>query len=328
VSAAVSVRGQRVLVTGGAGTIGSTLCDQLAEAQADVVALDNLVRGSTANLEQSLAAGRVQLVQGDVRDRALVRTLAEGADVVFHLAALRITQCAQEPELAIDSLIGGTYSVFEAARDAGVRKVVYSSSASVYGMAETFPTSEAHHPYNNDTLYGGAKLFGEQLLSSFHSLHGLAGVSLRYFNVYGPRMDIHGRYTEVLVRWMQRIAAGEAPVIFGDGQQTLDMVFTEDVARANILAAEADVEAGIYNVGSGTEISLRELAKCLAEVMGRPDLGPAFAPARAVNPVHRRLADVGRARADLGFETRVNLRDGLSQLVAWWRGQPQLQAEA
>src|SRR5664280_2896276 len=139
-------------------------------------------------------------------------------------------------------------------------------------------------PTTNDTLYGGAKLFGEQLLSSFHSLHGLAGVSLRYFNVYGPRMDIHGRYTEVLVRWMQRIAAGEAPVIFGDGLQTLDMVFTEDVARANILAAEADVEAGIYNVGSGTEISLRELAKCLAEVMGRPDLAPAFAPARAVNP--------------------------------------------
>ena len=162
-------------------------------------------------------------------------------DIVFHLAAIRITQCAEEPRLALEVLVDGTYNVFEAAAEKGVRRVVASSSASVYGLAEEFPTRESHHPYANDTLYGAAKVFNEGLLRSFHAMYGLDYVALRYFNVYGPRMDVHGLYTEVLVRWMERITEGKPPLIFGDGAQTMDFVYMDDIARANMLAATSDV---------------------------------------------------------------------------------------
>ena len=179
-----------------------------------------------------------------------------GMDVVFHQAAIRITQCAEEPRLALEVLVDGTFNVIEAAARRGVRKVVAASSASVYGLAEQFPTAENHHPYANDTLYGAAKVFNEGLLRSFHAMSGLDYVALRYFNVYGPRMDIHGVYTEVLVRWMERIAAGKPPLIFGDGSQTMDFVYVEDIARANVLAADADVDDEVFNVASGVETSL------------------------------------------------------------------------
>lgn len=314
--------GARVLVTGGAGMIGSTLCDQLVQNDvAEVVVLDNLARGTRRNIAPALATGVVSLVEGDVADVPLVTSLTAGRDLVFHLAALRITQCAQEPRLAVESLVQGTFNVFEAAAQAGVRRVVFSSSASVYGMARAFPTTEQHHPYANETLYGGAKLFGEQLQASFHAMYDLAGVALRYFNVYGPRMDMHGRYTEVLIRWMERIASGEPPVIFGNGLQTLDMVHTDDVARANLMAAEADVSHGIYNIGSGGEVSLRDLAAGILAAMDRTDLALEFGPERSVNPVARRLADITRAREDLGWAPEVELDEGLRDLVAWWRGQ-------
>jgi UDP-glucose 4-epimerase len=235
-----SLRGERVLVTGGAGTIGSHIVDQLVEAGAEeIVVLDNLVRGRRENLSQALPSGLVRMVQGDIRDRALVGRLTRGIDVVFHQAAIRITQCVEEPRLALEVLVDGTYNVVEAAAREGVRKVVAASSASIYGLAETFPTSENHHPYANDTLYGAAKTFNEGLLRSFHAMTGLDYVALRYFNVYGPRMDVHGLYTEVLVRWMQRIAEGLPPLIYGDGSQTMDFVHVEDIARAYILAASA-----------------------------------------------------------------------------------------
>ena len=171
-----------------------------------------------------------------------------GIDVVFHQAAIRITQCVTEPRLALEVLVDGTYEVVEAAADAGVRKVVAASSASVYGLAEEFPTPERQHPYANDTLYGAAKVFNEGLLRSFHAMRGLDYVMLRYFNVYGPRMDIYGLYTEVLIRWMERIEAGQPPLILGDGQQTMDFVFTEDIARANLLAATSDATDEVFNI--------------------------------------------------------------------------------
>ena len=206
------VEGQRCLVTGGAGTIGSTIVDQLIAAGAgEIIVLDNLVRGRRENLAQALTSGRVRLEEGDIRDTALVRQLMSGIDVVFHQAAIRITQCASEPRLALEVLVDGTYEVVEAAADAGVRKVVAASSASVYGLADHFPTTERQHPYDNDTLYGAAKTFNEGLLRSFHAMRGLDYVALRYFNVYGPRMDIHGLYTEVLIRWMERIESGQPP---------------------------------------------------------------------------------------------------------------------
>ncbi|MER6072920.1 NAD-dependent epimerase/dehydratase family protein [Streptomyces sp. NPDC001817] len=316
------VRGKKILVTGGAGTIGSHVVDLLAEGGArEIVVLDNFVRGRRANLAQVLPSGVVEIVEGDVRDAGTVRKVTEGADLVFHLAAIRITQCAEEPRLANEVLVDGTFNVLEAAAEAGVAKVIASSSASVYGMAETFPTTERHHPYNNDTFYGAAKAFNEGMLRSFHAMYGLDYVALRYFNVYGPRMDIHGLYTEVLIRWMERIEAGEPPLILGDGTQTMDFVDVRDIARANVLAAESDLTDEVFNIASGTETSLKELAEGLLEAMGAQGLEPVHGPARAVNGVTRRLADTSRAAERLGFTARTDLRTGLRDLVEWWRAE-------
>ncbi|MDF2491454.1 MAG: NAD-dependent epimerase [Microbacterium sp.] len=313
------LEGARVLVTGGAGTIGSTLVDRLLEEGVDRIdVLDNLVRGRVANLDDAIASGRVTLIDGDIRDARLVDELTAEKDIVFHQAAIRITQCAEEPRLALEVLVDGTFNVVEAAARHRVRKLVAASSASVYGMAERFPTDEWHHHENNDTIYGAAKTFNEGLIRSFRAMHGLDHVLLRYFNVYGPRMDVHGLYTEVLVRWMERIADGLPPVIFGDGTQTMDFVCVPDIARANILAAQSDIAEGTYNIASGTETSLLELAQALLRAMDS-DLGVEFGPHRAVNGVVRRLADTTAARRDLGFEAEIGLEDGLRALVAWWR---------
>jgi nucleoside-diphosphate-sugar epimerase len=321
------IEGQRCLVTGGAGTIGSTIVDQLVEAGAgDVIVLDNFVRGRAENLAGVLGSGKVEIVEGDIRDRRQVTEVMAGIDLVFHQAAIRITQCAEEPRLALEVLVDGTYEVVEAAADAGVRKVIAASSASVYGLATRFPTSEQHHPYANDTLYGAAKTFNEGLLRSFHAMRGLDYVALRYFNVYGPRMDVHGLYTEVLIRWMERIEAGEPPLILGDGTQTMDFVYTEDIARANLLAASPDLTDEVFNIGSGTETSLVELAHALLRAMDS-DLPLQFGPPRGVNAVTRRLADVSRAAERLDWKAETGLDDGLRQLVSWWREQRRADAE-
>jgi UDP-glucose 4-epimerase len=318
---AVEIAGARALVTGGAGTIGSHVVDQLvAGGAAEVVVLDNFVRGRRENLARALPHGSVRLVEGDIRDAALVHELTHGKDLVFHLAAIRITQCAEEPRLANEVLVDGTFNVLEAAAAATVRKVVLSSSASVYGLADEFPTTERHHPWHNETFYGAAKAFNEGMLRSFHSMYGLDYVALRYFNVYGPRMDIHGLYTEVLIRWMERIEAGTAPLILGDGRQTMDFVHVADIARANILAARADVTDEVFNIASGTETSLVELARALSEVM-KSDLPPEHGPARAVNGVTRRLADTTAAERRLGFRAEIGLHEGLQGLVDWWRAE-------
>ncbi|BCB87373.1 NAD-dependent epimerase/dehydratase family protein [Phytohabitans suffuscus] len=318
-SAGVEIEGARALVTGGAGTIGSHVVDELVRGgAADVVVLDNFVRGREDNLAWALEHGPVRIVEGDIRDAALVRELTKGNDLVFHLAAIRITQCAEEPRLANEVLVDGTFNVLEAAAAERVRKVIASSSASVYGLAEQFPTTERHHPYNNDTFYGAAKAFNEGMLRSFHSMYGLDYVALRYFNVYGPRMDIYGLYTEVLIRWMERIESGTPPLILGDGLQTMDFVHVADIARANVLAARAGVTDTVYNVASGTETSLKELAAALSEVM-KSDLAPEHGPARAVNGVTRRLADTSAALQEIGFKAEIDLREGLRGLVDWWR---------
>jgi UDP-glucose 4-epimerase len=314
-----SLEGASILVTGAAGTIGSTLVDQLLdEGVAHVDALDNLVRGRRANLDEAISSGRVTLVEGDCRDRDMVHDLTKGKDLVFHQAAIRITQCAEEPRLALEVMVDATFNVLEAAAEHAIDKLVAASSASVYGMADKFPTSERHHHHNNDTFYGAAKSFNEGMARSFKAMYDLDYVMLRYFNVYGPRMDVHGYYTEVLVRWMERIADGQAPLIFGDGKQTMDFAYTVDIARANVLAARSDIREGVYNVASGRETSLLELANLLLRVMGS-DRDVEHGPERAVNSVVRRLADTTAARRDLGFETQVGLEKGLSALVEWWR---------
>ena len=310
------------VVTGGAGTIGSTIVAQLVAAGAgEIRVLDNFVRGRRGNLAAAMPSGKVTVVDGDIRDVDVVRDVINGADLVFHQAAIRITQCAEEPRLALEVLADGTFNVLEAAVQAKVRKVVAASSASVYGLATEFPTTELQHPWANDTFYGAAKVFNEGMLRSFHAMSGLDYVALRYFNVYGPRMDIHGLYTEVLIRWMERIEAGQPPLVLGDGRQTMDFVFTSDIARANLRAAESDVTDQVFNIGTSTETSLLELAEALLDVMGRSDLAVEFGPPRAVNGVTRRLASIDAAQEQLGWKPEVDLRAGLAELVDWWRSE-------
>jgi UDP-glucose 4-epimerase len=302
--------------------------DQLVDRRpAEIVVLDNFVRGRVANLEGAISRGPVRVVDGSICDRALLAQLSEGIDVVFHQAAIRITQCAEEPRLALEVLADGTFNVLEAAVGSNVRKVVAASSASIYGLAEAFPTPEDHHPWDNRTLYGAAKVFNEGLLRSFAEMYGLRYVALRYFNVYGPRMDVHGVYTEVLVRWMERIAGGLPPLILGDGTQTMDFVHVADIARANILAASADLTDEVFNVACGVETSLNELAATLLEVMGS-ELPVEYGPPRAVNGVSRRLADTTAAADRLGFRAEIGLREGLAGLVEWWRAEQDAKTEA
>jgi nucleoside-diphosphate-sugar epimerase len=241
-------------------------------------------------------------------------------DAVVHMATLRITACAAEPREALGVMCDGSFNVLEAAQAAGVKKVVTASSASVYGLADVFPTREDHHPYNNRTWYGASKVMLEGLLRSFNDMYGLPYVALRYFNVYGPRMDTHGKYTEVLVRWMERLDGGQPPLVLGDGTQTMDFVYVEDVARANILALASDVSDEVFNVATGVETSLDELAAALSTAMGVA-VAAEYGPQRKVNPVPRRLASTEKAARLLGFTASVPLEEGLARLVRWWRAE-------
>jgi UDP-glucose 4-epimerase len=312
------IDGSTVLVTGGAGLIGSTIVDQLLDAgAAEDRVLDNLVRGRMHNLEAAKGRPGFVFINADIRDREAVGRAVAGCDYVFHQAALRITLCAERPRECLDVLAGGTLNVFEAAAAARVKKVVYASSASVYGAAEVYPTDEKHHPYGNRTLYGAAKLFDEGIARHFFDMNGLPSVGLRYFNVYGPRMDLTGAYTEVFIRWLDCADEGKRPQIHGDGSATMDFVYVGDVARANLAALKSDADDAVYNVASGTETSLLGLWHAIQRVTGRFDLEPEFHPPRKVNPVPRRLADTTRAQRDLSFKTTVSLEDGLRELAAW-----------
>ena len=317
----MELNGKRVLVTGGAGLIGSTIIDQLLQHEhpAEIVVLDNLVRGTMLNLERSQQSGKVRFVQSDIRNAKAIRPYFEGIDAVFHQAAIRITLCAEQPRECLEVLIDGTFNVLEACVDAGVKKVVAASSASVYGAADVFPTREDHHSYNNRTLYGAAKVANEGMLRSFHEMYSLPYVALRYFNVYGPRMDVFGKYTEVLIRWLDCIDRGERPKIFGDGQQTMDFIYSQDVARANVLAMRSAAEDQVFNVGSGSETSLLGLLEAVLEVTGS-SLEPEFLAERKVNPVPRRLADTNAAAEVLGFKAETDVKQGIRNLIEWRRG--------
>jgi UDP-glucose 4-epimerase len=315
-----SLKDSTVLVTGGAGLIGSHIVDLLIdEGVREIRVLDNLVRGRHTNLAAAGARKALKFIEGDVRDREVVARAVAGCDYVFHQAAIRITLCADRPRECMDVLVMGAFNVFEACVEHHVKKLVYASSASVYGGADVFPTDERHHPYNNRTLYGAAKVMNEGIARSFNEMYGLPSVGLRYFNVYGPRMDVTGVYTEVFVRWLECIDQDERPIIHGDGSATMDFVFVEDIARANILAMKSDRADDAYNVASGTETSLLGLWGAMQQITGAHHLTPEFHPPRKVNPVPRRLADTRRARKELGFVSQVRLEDGLRKLDAWRR---------
>src|ERR1700754_1198154 len=276
-----SIKDTKILITGGAGFMGSTTADQLLDAgAAEVRVLDNFVRGSHRNLESARRTGRLQVIEGDIRNKTTVDEAVAGVDYIFHLAALRITRCAEAPAEAVEVLMNGTSNVLESAVRHKVRKIVAASSASVYGDPSYLPMDE-EHPFNNRTLYGAGKIANEQMLRSYYEMFKLPYVAFRYFNIYGPRMDLDGVYTEVLVRWMDAIEAGQPPKIFGDGSQSMDFVYVEDVARANVAGLVSDITDEVFNVGTGVQTNLNELCHLLLKVTGS-HLKPEYHEARKV----------------------------------------------
>jgi len=308
--------GARVVVTGGAGTVGSHIVDAAVAAGArEVVALDALVRGVPENLAPALATGRARLVELDVRDREAVAAALAGADLVFHQAALRWTRCQEAPRECQEVMVDGTFNVLEAAAAAKVKKVVLASSAVVYGDPVRLPFDE-DHPTNGGTVYAAAKAANELLGRAYARLHDLPVVSLRYFNVYGPRMDVRSRFVEVMVRWLNAIDEGTPLTLFGDGSASADFVYVGDVAGANILAATSDARDAIVNVCSGVETRMRDLAQTLLELAGS-DVGMEFKPQPPGQLPQRRYGDPLRAAEVLGFRAEVDLREGLRKLVEW-----------
>ena len=308
----------KVLVIGGAGFIGSHIVDQLLdEPVAGVTVLDNFVRGTRHNLETATGDERLEIVDGSVLDRALLGRLMDGADYVFHLAALWLYECVHEPRKALEHNVVGTYNVVEAAHEVGVKKVVYSSSASVYGDALFTPMTE-DHPFNNRTMYGATKIAGEQFFRAFNEQHGLDYTGMRYMNVYGPRMDYKGTYVSVIMKVLDRIEAGEAPVIFGDGSQSYDFVHVSDVARANILALKSEASTDRnYNVGTGVKTTIKELVEALLEITGS-DLEPEYRPQEQMFVTHR-VGSTEQAERDLGFVAAIPYEQGLRSVVEWRR---------
>lgn len=302
---------------GGAGFVGSHIVDLLVrEPVVEVAVFDNFVRGRRSNLRDALSTGRARVVEGDITDSKQVAAAVTGADFVIHLAALWLLQCIEDPRAALDVNVVGTFNVIEACCAARTRKLVFSSSASVYGDAVEIPMTE-EHPFNNRTLYGATKIAGEQFLRAFHQSHGLPFAALRYMNVYGPRQDYQGAYVSVIMRVLDRIDAREPPVIFGDGSATYDFVYVEDVARANVLALTNGAPSGLYNVGSGVATTINELVQELLELTGS-SLRPEYRPEARVF-VQQRIGSTDLAERELHFKAEVRLRTGLQALIAWRR---------
>jgi UDP-glucose 4-epimerase len=306
---------EKIVVIGGAGFIGSHIVDQLlAEPVREIVVIDNFVRGGLANIERSLADPRVRVVEGNITSPDFLEGLLENAAGVFHLAALWLFECVHEPRSAVEVNVVGTYNVVEAAARAGVRKVVYSSSASVYGNAVVTPMTE-DHPFNNRTMYGATKIAGEQFFRSFFEQHGLDYVGLRYMNVYGPRMDDKGAYVSVIMKVLDRIERDLPPVIFGDGSQSYDFVHVDDVARANILALKSDATDECVNIGMGVKTSIDELVAQLLTLTGSR-LVPEYQPEEQIFVTHR-VGSTEKAERLLGFVAQVPLEEGLRSVVTW-----------
>jgi UDP-glucose 4-epimerase len=310
------IQGTKILITGGAGFVGSTTADQLLEqGAAEVRVLDSFIRGNRRNLEKAASLGDLVIIDGDIRDAETVDAAINGVDYIFHMAALRITRCAEAPKEAVEVLVNGMSNVLESAVRHRVSKIIAASSASVYGDPSYLPMDE-NHPFNNRTLYGAGKIANEQMLRAYYEMYKLPYVAFRYFNIYGPRMDLDGVYTEVLVRWMDAIEAGNPPKIFGDGTQSMDFVYIKDVARANVAGLIADVSDEVFNIGTGVQTTLSELSRLLLAIHGS-SLMPEYLPARSVNNVQARRAVTEKAERLLGFKATVDLESGLRSLIDW-----------
>ena len=315
----MDVRGKKFVVIGGAGLIGSHTVDLLTrEDIGEIVIYDNFVRGRTENLAQALRDPRVRIhdVGGDICQTDILENALKGADGVFHFAALWLLQCYEFPRAAFDVNIRGTFNVLEACQKNGVQRLVYSSSASVYGDAVEEPMTE-DHPFNNTNFYGATKIAGEAMARAFHHRYGLPFVGLRYMNVYGPRQDYRGAYIAVIMKMLDAIDRGQSPAVYGDGSQAYDFVAVTDCAAANVCAMKADVVDRFYNVGTGRRTTIKEVAELLLELTGS-DLPLRYEPA-GLTFVKNRIGSPERARRDIGFDASVPLREGLRQLIEWRR---------
>lgn len=312
----MKVQGATVFLTGGAGFVGSHIVDKLLKERVKkIIILDNFLRGTPYNLSHLGREKRITLVNGDIRETALIYKLTRGVDYVIHQAAIRLLTCIENPRLCHEVMVDGTFNILEAAVKHKVKKVIMASSVSVYGEPSYVPIDEKH-PYNNTTVYGAAKIANEHLAKAFHSMYNIPIVLLRYFNVYGPRMDILGAYTEVLIKWLERLEKGEPPILHGDGKQALDFVYVEDVALANIHALKSDVNWGIYNVGTGKSTSLKNLAILLIKITGAK-VKPVFQSDVKRPYVQERQADIQKAKKELGFVAATPIDDGLRKLIEW-----------
>ena len=314
----MDMRGRKLVVIGGAGLIGSHTVDHLVKEDVkEIVVYDNFVRGSRENLHEVLKDPRVKIydVGGDILQTDILQSALAGADCVFHLAALWLLQCHEYPRSAFDVNIRGTFNVMEACVAKGVKRLVYSSSASVYGDAISEPMEE-DHPFNNMNFYGATKIAGEAMLRAFHHRYGLDFVGLRYMNVYGPRQDYRGAYVAVIMKMLDAIERGEGPMIIGDGSEAFDFVAVEDCGLANVCAMKSDMTDSFYNVGTGKRTTLKQLAEMLLKLSG-VDLPIQYAPVGNAALVRNRIGCPNKAHAEIGFASQIDLEEGLRKLIAW-----------
>ena len=313
----MEIRGSRVLVIGGAGFIGSHVVDELVKEDVkEIIVFDNFCRGTRGNLEEALKDPRVKVyeVGGDICQTDILDSAMNGVDYVIHLAALWLLQCHEYPRAAFDVNIRGTFNVLEACVHHNVKKLVYSSSASVYGDAIEIPMTESH-PFNNKTFYGATKIASEQMCRAFYHRYGLNYVALRYMNVYGPRQDYKGAYIAVIMKVLDRLDQELPPIVYGDGSQSYDFIYVSDVARANIYALKSSETDKFYNIGMGTQTTIKELCELILEITGKK-FKIQYEPAGQTF-VTNRIGSTEKAKKELNFEGKVNLAEGLTKLIEW-----------
>jgi len=312
----MDLKGARVLVTGGAGLVGSHIVDRLTKAGANVLVYDSLIRGREEHIERAAKYGNVELIKADMRDAEALTKAVDGCDYVFHQASAWLRQCQENPRLSLDVTITGTFNLLEACVKANVKKVIAASSSSVYGEGLYLPTDEAH-PLNNDLFYGAAKVANEQHYRAFYKKYGLDYVAFRYLNVYGPRQPYQAAYMDVVMHFLNKIDADEAPVVRGDGTATVDLIYVDDVARANILALEKPVTNEVFNVCSGQETTIKQLAEILIRLRGKESkLTPRY-EAMDTGLVSRRQGSPDKAKEILGFEASTSIEEGMMNVIKW-----------